>query len=771
MYRKTILILSILCYSLSIRMMAQGNPFINHMYTADPSARVFGDRLWVYPSHDKDDAPTFNMEDYHVFSTTDMKTWKDHGVIFNPITQTTWAKAKAWAPDCTYRNGKYYLYYPTDQKHIGVAVADTPYGPFHDPLGHPLISIDSPGVICNRDFIDPCVFIDDDGQAYLFMGQNTVCCIKLNEDMISYDGEVHIIEGATEFFEAVWVHKRNGIYYMSYSDSPFTGHQPRIVYCTSKSPLGPYTYQGIILDPVNSGTNHHSIVNYKGQDYMFYHTADLSIHLNDGYHTGVRRSICVDSLFYDANDKICKLKPTLNPERLEMKDVPQARREEMIASSIRTTQFPERTFTLSANGTRSDLQLLIDECSAQGGGTVNVSEGTHFMNGPIELKDNVRLHLKDGANLLFSDNPDDYLPLVLTRWEGTELYGRSSMIHAFGKHNIAITGEGNATINANGGKMARWGMPLGMEEFKENVHGTHGETPEKTDVDRLRKMGEELVPVEHRAFGKGTHLRPCAIEFNKCNQILISGITLKDSPFWCIHPLYCEDVIVRNVTIDSHFPNNDGCDPESSRRVLIENCTFRTGDDAVAIKSGRDADGRRVNIPSENIVIRNCRFFSECNGLCIGSEMSGGVRNVFMSNITIGNVKNAILFKSNKDRGGFIESVYVDSVDIQSAAGAILRFETNYFGYRGGNSPSRYDDFHISNVTADSADAFAIYFDGNASQPITNVSVKNFKVSKAHRPHYLYNIKNCAFENVFINGKSIPTKPKLNKKQQQCDVW
>lgn len=771
MYRKTILILSILCYSLSIRMMAQGNPFINHMYTADPSARVFGDRLWVYPSHDKDDAPTFNMEDYHVFSTTDMKTWKDHDVIFNPITQTKWAKAKAWAPDCAYRNGKYYLYYPTDQKHIGVAVADTPYGPFHDPLGHPLISIDSPGVICNRDFIDPCVFIDDDGQAYLFMGQNTVCCIKLNEDMTSYDGEVHIIEGATEFFEAVWVHKRNGIYYMSYSDSPFTGHQPRIVYCTSKSPLGPYTYQGIILDPVNSGTNHHSIVNYKGQDYMFYHTADLSIHLNDGYHTGVRRSICVDSLFYDANGKICKLRPTLNPERLEMKNVPQARREEMIASSIRTTQFPERAFTLSANGTRSDLQLLIDECSSQGGGTVNVPEGTHFMNGPIELKDNVHLHLKDGANLLFSDNPDDYLPLVLTRWEGTELYGRSSMIHAFGKHNIAITGEGNATINANGGKMARWGMPLGMEEFKENIHGTHGETPEKTDVDRLRKMGEELVPVEHRAFGIGTHLRPCAIEFNKCNQILISGITLKDSPFWCIHPLYCEDVIVRNVTIDSHFPNNDGCDPESSRRVLIENCTFRTGDDAVAIKSGRDADGRRVNIPSENIVIRNCRFFSECNGLCIGSEMSGGVRNVFMSNITIGNVKNAILFKSNKDRGGFIESVYVDSVDIQSAAGAILRFETNYFGYRGGNSPSRYDDFHISNVTAESADAFAIYFDGNASQPITNVSVKNFRVSKAHRPHYLYNIKNCAFENVFINGKSIPAKPKLDKKQQQCDVW
>lgn len=771
MYKKFTCSLAILWCALCMNMMAQGNPIINHMYTADPSARVFGDTLWLYPSHDKDDAPSFNMEDYHVFSTTDMIHWKDHGVIFNPITQTKWAKAMAWAPDCIYRNGKYYLYYPTDQKHIGVAVADTPYGPFHDPLGHPLISIDTPGVICNRDFIDPCVFIDDDGQAYLFMGQNTVCCIKLNEDMISYDGNVHIIEGATEFFEAIWVHKRNGIYYMSYSDSPFTGHQPRIVYCTSKSPLGPYTYEGIILDPVNSGTNHHSIVNYKGQDYMFYHTADLSIHLHEGYHTGVRRSVCFDSLFYDKEGKICKLKPTLNPERLEMKDVPQSRRQDLIASSIRTTQFPDRTFTLSKNSSRSELQLLIDECTSQGGGTVIVPKGTHYMNGPIELKSNVRLHLQDGANLLFSDNPDDYLPLVLTRWEGTELYNRSSMIHAHGQHNIAITGDGSATINANGAKMARWGMPIGIDEFKENIHGTHGETQEKADVERLRKMGEELIPVAHRAFGNDAHLRPCAIEFNKCEQILVSGITLKDSPFWCIHPLYCKDVIVRGVTIDSHFPNNDGCDPESSCRVLIEDCTFRTGDDAIAIKSGRDADGRRVNIPSENIVIRNCRFFSECNGLCIGSEMSGGVRNVFMSNITIGNVKNAILFKSNKDRGGFIESVYVDSVDIQSAAGAILRFETNYFGYRGGNSPSRYDDFHISNVTAESADAFAIYFDGNASQPITNVSVKNFKVDKARRPHYLFNIRNCAFENVFINGKTIPAKPKLDKKQQQCDVW
>ncbi len=292
------------------------NPVITSMYTADPSARVFGDTLFVYPSHDQDNAFTFNMEDYHVFSTTDMVHFEDRGMIFNPLTQTTWARSAAWAPDCVERNGKYYLYYPTDRRHIGVAVADRPEGPFADPLGHPLLSIDSPGVVCDRDFIDPCVFIDDDGQAYLFVGQNTVCCIKLNEDMISYDGEVHIIEGVFEFFEAVWVHKYNGKYYMSYSDGPFSGHDPRIAYCTADSPLGPYTYQGVILGPVNSGTNHHSIVEYKGEWFLFYHTADLSRkNLNVEAHPemericSVRRSVCVEHLYYNADGTIREVVP------------------------------------------------------------------------------------------------------------------------------------------------------------------------------------------------------------------------------------------------------------------------------------------------------------------------------------------------------------------------------------------------------------------------------------------------------------------------------
>ena len=750
-----------------------GNPIITDAYTADPSAHVFGDTLWVYPSHDRDDAVSFSMEDYHAYSTTDMVHWTDHGIIFNPLTQTSWAKSAAWAPDCIYRNGKYYLYYPTDKRHIGVAVGDSPAGPFHDPLGHPLISIDTPGVVCDRDFIDPCVFIDDDGQAYLFMGQNTVCCIRLNEDMISYDGEVHIIKGVKDFFEAVWVHKRNGVYYMSYSDGPFRGHESQIAYCTAKSPLGPYTYQGVLLDPVNSGTNHHSIVKYKGQDYLFYHTADISRTLSPDYHCGVRRNVCCDSLFYNADGTICKVVQTLNKEKLSLKNISDERRLSLLAGSVREASFKKMTgnYTLPSESGRRELQRLIDTCSAEGGGVVTVEKGTYTMDGPIEMKSDVCLYLKDGAKLMFTDNPDAYLPPALSRWEGTELYNRHAMIYAYGQHNICIRGEGTADIIAGGKIMSRWGMPGGNADFKENIHGTHGDTPEKQDVERLRQMGDSLIPVGERIFGKDAHLRPCAIEFNNCQQVLIDGITLRDSPFWCIHPLYCEDVIVRNVTIDSHFPNNDGCDPESSRRVLIENCTFRTGDDAIAIKSGRDADGRRVGIPSEDIIIRNCHFNSECNGLCIGSEMSGGVRNVYMKNVTIGNVKNALLFKSNLDRGGYIENVFIDSISIATVQGAVLRFETNYFGYRGGNYPARYSNFRINNVHAKASANYGIYYDGNSAEPIADIDVRNLIIEKAIRPWYLYKTSNCTFTDCRVNNVPLPLSPEESLERQQCDVW
>lgn len=292
------------------------NPFITHMYTADPSARVFNDTLFVYPSHDEDTATWFTMKDWHVFSTTDMENWTDHGVIFS-LDDISWAKQNAWAPDCIERNGKYYFYYPVEQSKIGVAVSDRPTGYFKDPLDSALIHINAEGVVCNRDFIDPAVFIDDDGQAYLYMGQLVVNVINLNEDMISYDGEVHLLEGTDDFFEGAWMHKHNGKYYLSYM-----GQSGHIKYSISDNPLGPFEYQGIILPRMNSGTNHHSIVKYKGQWYMFYHNADL-YYLNNpeldekfgwghkGSHHTYRRSICFDKLFYNDDGTIQPVIPTI----------------------------------------------------------------------------------------------------------------------------------------------------------------------------------------------------------------------------------------------------------------------------------------------------------------------------------------------------------------------------------------------------------------------------------------------------------------------------
>lgn len=289
------------------------NPVINYRYSADPSARVFNDTLYIYPSHDRDEAQWWDMEDYYAYSTTDMKTFKDEGLIFEPLKQTTWAKRYCWAPDCVEKNGKYYLYFPTDQDHIGVAVGDNPTGPFEDALGKPLISRTSPGVIAPSDFIDPNVFIDDDGTAYLLVGQNALNIVRLNDNMVSYEGEPVILDNEKQlphFFEAIWMHKHNGKYYLSYSTTRYIkdkGHH--IGYAMADNIMGPYEYKGVILPPVSSGTNHHSIVEYKGQWYLFYHTAQRALKnipagSPDRKYVYWRRSVCAAPLHYNEDGTI-----------------------------------------------------------------------------------------------------------------------------------------------------------------------------------------------------------------------------------------------------------------------------------------------------------------------------------------------------------------------------------------------------------------------------------------------------------------------------------
>lgn len=283
------------------------NPLVKHLYTADPAARVFSNRLYVYTSHDENHATYFNMLDWHVFSTDNLEDWIDHGPIFS-LNQIKWAKKWAWAPDCVERNGRYYFYYPVERSKIGVAVSDTPTGPFTDTLGQPLIDNTDQVALIGKEPIDPAILIDN-GTAYMYFGCRELRVVKLKESMIEVDGAVMQLEiKGTEndqenfggyYGEGPWVFKRNDLYYFLYSNG--WGKKSTLVYATATHPLGPFTFAGEVMDPVDSFTSHGSIVDFQGKWYIFYHNMALS---NNNY----RRSICFDEIQFDTAGNIIKLK-------------------------------------------------------------------------------------------------------------------------------------------------------------------------------------------------------------------------------------------------------------------------------------------------------------------------------------------------------------------------------------------------------------------------------------------------------------------------------
>jgi beta-xylosidase len=263
-----------------------GNPILPD-YHADPSAHEWDGRYWIYPTHDIEGSTGWFPIDWHVFSSTDLVDWKDHGVIFS-LEDISWANRKAYAPDCMKRHGKYYFYFPADYQ-MGVAVSDNPDGPFKDALGEPLITRKETGAKT----IDPAIFIDDDGQAYLYYGgDNDLRVVKLKEDMITRDGPIITLE-AKHFHEGPWMHKRDGVYYLSYCshDSPDGVLMSRLEYSTAPTPLGPFTHRGVIMDN-SSRNNHHSIVKFADHWYIFYHVMGPS---------WFERKVCAEYLCY--NDK------------------------------------------------------------------------------------------------------------------------------------------------------------------------------------------------------------------------------------------------------------------------------------------------------------------------------------------------------------------------------------------------------------------------------------------------------------------------------------
>jgi polygalacturonase len=413
----------------------------------------------------------------------------------------------------------------------------------------------------------------------------------------------------------------------------------------------------------------------------------------------------------------------------------------IIEASIARPRIPRREQSIRAHGAVQDADVrpavtaAIAALAAQGGGRVVVPSGNWLCDGPIHLRSNIELHLESGATLRFSPNPQSYLPVVLTRWEGTDCYNYSPFIYARDCHDVALTGPG--VIDGQGA--AHW-LPWRPEQ--------------RAAQTRLRDMGRDGVPVEQRVFGEGHKLRPHFVQFHSCERVLVDGTTLLDSPFWLIHPVYCSDVIVRNVTARSRHINSDGVDPDSSRRVLIEHCHFDVGDDGVAIKSGRDQDGWRVARPSEDIVIRNCRYSGETGGgVAIGSEMSGGVRNVFIENWTLPRANHALYFKANLDRGGLITDVHIRNIAC-GETDSVLIFTNDYHSYRGGDYPPRFERVTVENVNCDRT-RMALHIFGHPRAPVRDVTLRDITVATAQVPLELRDIEGVRFENVRINGRII----------------
>ena len=425
-----------------------------------------------------------------------------------------------------------------------------------------------------------------------------------------------------------------------------------------------------------------------------------------------------------------------------------------IIKNIIVPEFPDINYNVIDFGAIGDgetdclpaIQSAIKKCNFEGGGRIVIPAGEYFVKGPIHLKSHINLVISEGAVLKFSSEPEDYLPLVFTRWEGTECFNYSPFIYAYGVTNIAITGSG--TINGNAGRTFGTWKP-----------------DQKTDQLLLRQMGNDNVPLQERVFGKGHFLRPCMIQFYACKNVLVDGIKITDSPFWVIHPVLCYNVTVRNVNVNSGNLNNDGCDPEASVNVLIENCEFKTGDDAVAIKAGRDQDGWRVGQATENVIIRNCQMNSKANGLCIGSEMSGGVRNVYMENCTVRNAASTIYFKSNLDRGGFIENIFVRKISVDTARARCIAFETNYHGWRGNHFPPVFNNFLIEDISCNYGGKYAIFGEGVEDSKLRNITLKNITIKKAENPYQLMFTENMLIENVRIGGVYMPKDPVMSKER------
>lgn len=410
-----------------------------------------------------------------------------------------------------------------------------------------------------------------------------------------------------------------------------------------------------------------------------------------------------------------------------------------IVDRIQPPTFPAVVFPITSYGAKPNapaqaaIEAAITACATAGGGRVLVPAGLWRVNGAIHLRSNVELHLERGATLRFGKPGEIDLPIVLTRWEGTEVNNISPLIYARDCQDIAITGDG--LLDGQGG--------AGFRKWRDK---------QADDKKALREMGATGVPVTDRQFGPDNFLRPAFVQFFNCRNVLIDGPRFVDSPFWTIHPVYSRNITIRNISVVSKHLNSDGVDPDSCEDVLIERCRFDVSDDCIAIKSGRDQDGWRVARPTCNVVIRDCEMSTNVAGaIAIGSEMSGGASNIFAERLHIRRAKQAVYIKGNLNRGGVVEGVWIRDVSVKRSE-TLIDVTTAYHGGRRGDAPPTYRGFVIERVAcAETGQALSIT--GVPAAPVQDMLLRDVRVGISALPDKIAHTRGFRMEDVRINRR------------------
>jgi|TARA_B110000967_G_C18870603_1_gene555190 hypothetical protein len=439
----------------------------------------------------------------------------------------------------------------------------------------------------------------------------------------------------------------------------------------------------------------------------------------------------------------------------------------VILSRIKAPSFSNRTLIITdmpynaiADGStdaRQAIQNAIIDVSRFGGGTVSIPRGEYYVDGPLTLENNVNLHLQEGSELLFSSNYGSYLPQVLSRYEGTDVYNFSPLIYAYQKKNIAITGKG--TLNGQAEKSwSTWVDKASQEDLKRVPGSVKGEW-EKV----VRDMNNDNVPLFKRRFDRAGNLRTAFILFYDSENILLEGVNIIDSPFWVNHFYMSKNITVRNMTMNSLNKNNDGIDIESSQDVYIHNVDFATGDDCISIKSGRDLEGLQKMIPSKNIVVQNVRFLAD-DTIALGSEASGGVRNIFIENSEGTGLRKGFYFKANKNRGSHFEHIrmrnltYGDLADVPENRRKLSMIEvtTNYdsTGVNYNRDPE-FKDIRLENFIGGTS-INPMILEGTDKIPLKDFVFDNVHLSAGENPNAF---KFVDFDTMYFRNVTVDNSP------------